>query len=29
MGTKLWGYKGKILRVDLPDGSIGEGPLRE
>lgn len=27
MDTKLWGYMGKILRVDLTDGSVREEPL--
>ena len=27
MDTKLWGYMGKILRVDLTDESIQEEPL--
>ena len=27
MATKLWGYMGKILRVDLTSGLIGEEPL--
>ena len=27
MDPKLWGYMGKILRVDLTSGSIQEEPL--
>src|SRR4030042_5951276 len=27
MDTKLWGYMGKVLRIDLTSGSIQEEPL--